>query len=72
MDNRAWGNRRGLWTIRVYLGDSTEVRDDGDLDWDDGRRDGERWIGFERTGGRAPSEFTAGEEGRREDSACLL
>lgn len=61
-----------MWSIRVYLGTSTEVRDDGDLDWDDARGDGKRWIGFGRTGDRAPSDFAAGEEGRREDSACLL
>lgn len=61
-----------MCSVRVYLGTSTEVRGDGDLDWDDDTGDGERWIGFGRTRDRDPSDFTAGEEGRKEDSACLL
>lgn len=61
-----------MWSVRVYLETSTELRVDGDLDWDDDTGDGERWIGFGTTGDRAPSDFTAGEEGRKEDSACLL
>ena len=42
IDDRDGGYRRGLWNIRVYLGISTEVIDDGELDWDDGR--GERGV----------------------------
>lgn len=38
-----------MWNIRVYLGISTEVRDDGDLDWDDGRGEqGVDWFWKDR------------------------
>lgn len=58
-----------MWNIRIYLGISTEVRDDGDLDWDDGR--GERGVGwFWKDGDRAPGEFIAAEE--RGLSMCFM